>query len=184
MIEELADLQRRMQGALDVLQKEFSGLRTGRASVNLLDPIVVDAYGSKMHIAQLGNINTPEARLITVQVWDQSLVKAVEKAVRDAGLGLNPMTEGQLIRIPLPELTQDRRQELAKVAAKYAEQARISVRNIRRDGMDSLKALEKDSVISEDEKHQSSENIQKVTDEFVKKIDELLAQKEKEISHV
>ncbi len=182
--EDLNDIQRRMQGALDVLKKEFSGLRTGRASVNLLDPVVVEAYGAKMPITQVGNINTPEARMITVQVWDQSLVKVVEKAIRDAGLGLNPMAEGQLIRIPLPELTQERRQELIKVAAKYAEQARISIRNVRRDGMDVLKALEKDSSLSEDEGHHFSDEIQKITDDFVKKVDELLVQKEKDISHV
>lgn len=182
--EDLNDIQRRMQGALEVLKKEFSGLRTGRASVNLLDPVVVEAYGAKMPITQVGNINTPEARMITVQVWDQSLVKVVEKAIRDAGLGLNPMAEGQLIRIPLPELTQERRQELIKVAAKYAEQARISIRNVRRDGMDVLKALEKDSSLSEDEGRHFSDEIQKITDDFVKKVDELLVQKEKDISHV
>ena len=178
------DLRRRMQGALDSLKKEFSGLRTGRASTNLLDPIVVEAYGSRMPITQVGTINVPEARLIIVQVWDKSMVKAIEKAIRDAGLGLNPVADGQMIRVPLPELSQERRLELTKIAAKYAEQGRVSIRNVRRDGMDHLKQLLKDSIISEDDHRHMSEAIQKLTDEFVKKADEMLEIKEKEITQI
>lgn len=184
VIEGIKDLTRRMQGALDVLKKEFSGLRTGRASPNLLDPVVVEAYGSRMPISQLGVVNVPEARLLTVQVWDKDMVKAVEKAIREANLGLNPMIDGQLIRVPLPDLSAERRQEIIKIAAKYAESARISIRNVRRDGMDALKAFLKDSVLSEDEHHHTSEDIQKLTDDFVKKVDELLHEKEKEITQI
>lgn len=181
---EMDDLKRRMQGALEVLKKEFSGLRTGRASQNLLDPVQVEAYGSRMPLSQLGTVGVPEPRLLTVQVWDKGMVKAVEKAIREAGLGLNPMADGMLIRVPIPDLSQERRQELIKIAAKYAELARVSVRNVRRDGMDHLKALLKDSAISEDDHHHKSEEIQKVTDDFVKKIDESFHEKEKEILHI
>ncbi|HQS84707.1 MAG: ribosome recycling factor [Alphaproteobacteria bacterium 16-39-46] len=184
VIEDMADLKRRMQGALEMLKKEFSGLRTGRASQNLLDPVQVEAYGSRMHLSQLGTVGVPEPRLLTVQVWDKSMVKAVEKGIRDAGLGLNPMADGQLIRVPIPDLSQERRQELIKIASKYAELARVSVRNVRRDGMDHLKGLLKESVLSEDDHHHMGEDIQKITDEFVKKIDESFHEKEKEILHI
>ncbi|WP_010302789.1 ribosome recycling factor [Candidatus Odyssella thessalonicensis] len=180
----ITEAARRMDGAIEVLNREFSGLRTGRASVNLLDAIKVDAYGSPTPINQVGNINVPEARMLTVQVWDNSMIKAVEKAIRDAGLGLNPAVDGQLIRIPLPPLNEERRQELTKVAAKYAEEAKISVRNVRRDIMESLKKSEKDGEISEDEHRRLSDEVQKVTDAHIKKIDEILASKQKDIMQV
>jgi ribosome recycling factor len=180
----MSDVKRRMTGALDTLRKELGGLRTGRASVNLLDPVVVEAYGQKMPLSQVGTVSVPEARLITVTVWDKGQVKAVEKAIREAGLGLNPMSEGTLIRVPLPDLTQDRRQELVKVAGKYAEQARVSVRNVRRDGMDMLKTLEKKHEISQDEHRKWHDEVQALTDSNIKKIDETLATKEKEILQV
>jgi len=179
-----ADLRRRMEGALDVLIKEFGGLRTGRASVSLLDTVQVEAYGNAMPLNQVASVSVPEPRLLTVQVWDAGQVKAVEKAIRDAGLGLNPQPEGGLIRIPIPDLNEERRQELTKVAGKYAESARIAVRNVRRDGMDSLKKMEKDKEISEDEHKGSSEEVQKMTDEIVQKIDTMQADKEKDIMTV
>lgn len=178
------DIQRRMDAAVDVLKKEFSGLRTGRASTSLLEPVVVEAYGQHMPITQCGSVGVPEPRMLTVQVWDKGLVKAVEKAIRDAGLGLNPQTDGQTIRVPIPALNEERRRELQKVAGKYAEQARVSVRNVRRDGMDSLKKMEKDGHISEDEIKKHEKEIQSVTDDTVKKIDEALGHKEKEIMQV
>ena len=178
------ELKRRMTGAIDVLRKEFSGLRTGRASVSLLEPVTVDAYGSPMPLSQVGTVGAPEARLLTVQVWDKSLVKSVEKAIRDANLGLNPAVDGQLIRVSIPQLNEERRKELIKIAHKYAEQARISVRNVRRDGMDGLKVLVKKGDISEDEQRKREGQIQSVTDEFIKKVDEALAAKEKDIAHV
>jgi ribosome recycling factor len=181
MDDRLKDYSRKMASALEVLGREFSGLRTGRASVNLLDPIKVDAYGTFSPISQVGAISTPEARLITVTVWDHSLVKSVEKAIRDSNLGLNPSVEGQTLRIPLPLLTEERRQELTKIAAKYAEDGRISVRNVRRDGMEHIKKMEKDKLISEDEQHRLSDEMQKVTDAHIKQIDELLAHKQKDI---
>lgn len=180
----IQDLERRMNAALDVLHKEFSGLRTGRASTALLEPIMVEAYGSKMPLTQVGTVSAPESRMLSIQVWDASMAPAVEKAVRESGLGVNPIREGQVIRVPLPDLSQERRLEISKVAAKYAEQARVSVRNIRRDGIDQLKKLEKEKAISEDEFHKVSDQIQKHTDAFVKKIDELLVLKEKDIMHV
>ncbi|MDX2027416.1 MAG: ribosome recycling factor [Alphaproteobacteria bacterium] len=176
----LEQTKQRMDGAFESLRKEFSGLRTGRASANLLDSVHVDAYGSSTPLNQVGNVSVPEARLLTVQVWDASLVKAVEKAIRDAGLGLNPQPDGQLIRVPVPELSQERRVELAKIAGKYAESARIAVRNVRRDAMDALKK----EKLPEDAQKSQSEKVQKLTDETIKKIDETLAHKEKEISHV
>ena len=179
-----SDLQRRMDGAVENLQKEFGGLRTGRASVSLLDPVVVDAYGSKMPLNQVGTVSVPEARMLSVQVWDAGLAKATEKAIRDAGLGLNPQPEGNLIRIPIPDLNEERRQELSKVASKYAENARISVRNVRRDGMDALKKQEKDNEISEDEHKRLSDDVQKMTDERIQKIDKMLADKEQDIMKV
>jgi ribosome recycling factor len=181
---EVKDLSRRMDGAIDALKRELAGLRTGRASASLLEPIHVNAYGSDMPLNQVATISVPEPRLISVQVWDRGLVSAVDKAIRDAGLGLNPRTEGQLVRVPIPELSQERRQELTKVAHKYAEQARVAVRNVRRDGMDILKRKEKAHEISEDEHHDWNEKVQQMTDLHIKKIDEILAQKEKEILQV
>ena len=177
-------LRTRMEAAIDAVHKDFSGLRTGRASPNLLESVTVDAYGSRMHINQVGNINVPEPRLLMVQVWDAALAPAVEKAIRDAGLGLNPSIAGSAIRVPLPELSEERRKELGKVAGKYAEQGRVVIRNIRRDGMDQIKTNEKAGHISEDESHRFSDEIQKVTDEFIKKVDEALSHKEKEILQV
>lgn len=176
----LDQTKQRMEGAIEALRKEFSGLRTGRASINLLDNVQVDAYGSMMPMNQVGTVGVPEPRLITVQVWDKGLVKNVEKAIRDSGLGLNPQPDGQLIRVPLPELSQERRQELVKVAGKYTESARVAVRNVRRDAMDAIKK----EKLSEDETKNSNDKIQKLTDDTIKKIDDLLAAKEKEISHV
>lgn len=180
----LTEFARRMDGAVDALRKEFGGLRTGRASASLLDPIMVQAYGSSMPLNQVGTVSVPEPRMITVQVWDKSQVSAVEKSIRDAGLGLNPAADGQLVRVPIPELSQERRQELTKVAHKYAEQARVAVRNIRRDAMDFLKKQEKDKHISEDELHGLSDRVQKMTDEHIKRVDDTLAGKEKEILQV
>ena len=181
---DMKDLKRRMEGAVEALKHEFSGLRTGRASASLLDQVMVDAYGSSMPINQVGTVSTPEPRAITVQVWDKGLVASVEKAVRNSGLGLNPMTDGQTVRIPIPELNEERRRELTKIAGKYAEQSRVAVRNVRRDGMDSLKKMEKDSEISQDEHKSRADEIQKATDEIIKQIDESLAHKEKEILQV
>jgi ribosome recycling factor len=178
------DLRRRMDGAVEAFRKELGGLRTGRASAGLLEHVVVDAYGAKMPIAQVGNVSVPEARLLTVQVWDGGLTKLVEKAIRESGLGLNPSAEGTLIRVPVPELTAERRTEMTKVAGKYAEHARVSVRNVRRDGMDALKKMEKDGKISEDEHNRLSKDIQTETDKHIKLIDDALAAKEKEITHV
>jgi ribosome recycling factor len=178
------DVKRRMKGAVGTLRHEFAGLRTGRANPAILEPVAVEAYGGTMHVNQLGTISAPEPRLLTVQVYDKSLAKAVDKAIRDAGLGLNPQLDGQLIRIPIPELNEERRRELAKLAHRYAEQARIAVRNVRRDGMDHLKRLEKDHAISEDQHRKLSEELQKLTDESVHEVDAALAAKEQEIMHV
>ena len=180
----LKDVERRMDGALDALRKEFGGLRTGRASAGLLEPIQVSAYGNLTPLAQLASINVPEPRLITVQVWDRGNVKAVDKAIRDSSLGLNPQTEGQLIRVPIPDLNQDRRRELTKVAAKYAEAARVSVRNVRRDGIEVLRKKEKDGDISQDEQRKLEKEIQTLTDGHIKRIDDTLSQKDKEILQV
>ena len=178
------DLKRRMEGALNAFSKELGGLRTGRASTALVDGVNVEAYGGLMPLNQVASISVPEPRLITVQVWDGSMVQAVEKAIQNANLGLNPATEGQLIRLPIPDLTEERRKELVKVASQYAEHAKVSVRNVRRDGMESLKKAEKSGEISEDELHSESEEVQKITDDFVKKIDEALKSKEAEILKV
>ncbi len=178
------EMNRRMSGAVSTLKGEFSGLRTGRASPALLDPVQVEAYGNTVPINQVGTISTPESRMLTVQVWDKGLAKAVDKAIRDAGLGLNPQMDGQLLRIPLPELNQERRKELSKLASKYAEAARIAVRNVRRDGMDVLKRLEKDHKIGEDEHHSKGEELQKLTDQHIKDIDAALQSKEQEIMQV
>ena len=180
----LNEFSRRMDGALEALRKEFGGLRTGRASAHLLDQIVVQAYGSAMPLNQVGNVNVPEPRMITVQVWDRGLVSAVEKAIRDGGLGLNPASDGKLVRVPIPELSQERRTELSKIAHKYAEQARVAIRNVRRDGMEMLKKQEKDGKISQDEHKGLHDQVQKLTDEHIKKVDEALATKEKEILQV
>jgi ribosome recycling factor len=174
-------LTEKMEKALSVLDKECSGLRTGRASAHLLDPVVVEMYGSKMPLSQVGTISTPDAKTITVQVWDKEMVKTVEKAIADANLGVNPMSDGQLIRMNLPPISEERRKELVKLAHKYAENTKVALRNIRRDGMDALKKMEKDNEISKDEHHQYSEEIQKLTDEFSKKIDSFMETKEKEI---
>ena len=181
---DIDSLTRRMDGALDALRKEFGGLRTGRASASLLEPIHVDAYGSSMPLNQVGTIGVPEPRMITVQVWDRSMVKAVEKAIRESGLGLNPQTDGQTVRVPIPSLNEERRVELSKIAAKYAEQARVAVRNVRRDGMDMLKRMEKSGDLSQDEHKVWSEEIQTMTDAHIRKIDEALSGKEKEIMQV
>ena len=178
------DITRRMEGAVDVLQREFAGLRTGRANTSLLDPIMVEAYGSEMPLNQVGTVGVPEPRMLTVQVWDKGLVKAVEKTIMESGLGLNPQSDGQLVRIPIPPLTEERRAELVKVAHKYAEDARIAVRNVRRHAMDDLKHSEKDSEISKDEHHDYANEVQELTDKYVGKIDGALANKEQEIMQV
>ncbi|AIL65020.1 Ribosome-recycling factor [Rickettsiales bacterium Ac37b] len=175
------DLKKRMDGALGVLDHELKGLRTGRASINLLDPVIVEAYGDKMHLSQVATITTPEPRLIVAQVWDKALVKSVEKAISTANLGVTVSIDGQTVRVPIPMLSQDRRAELAKLAHKYGEQAKVSIRNVRRDGMELLKKAEKDNEIAKDEHHNLSEVVQKITDEYTKKIDEIIENKEKEI---
>jgi len=177
------DIKRRMEGSVDSFKHELAGLRTGRASTAMLDPITVEVYGSRMPLNQVGSVSVPEPRLLTVQVWDSGTVKSVEKAIRDAGLGLNPAADGNLIRIPIPELNQDRRKELTKIASQYAESARVAVRNIRRDGMEALKK-EKANGQSEDENKRLGDEVQKLTDEYVKKVDTLLADKEKDIMTV
>ena len=176
-----ADIQRRMHGAVEALKHDLGGLRTGRASVSLLDPVVVEVYGANMPINQVATVSAPEPRLLSVQVWDRSNVTPIEKAIRSAGLGLNPITDGQNIRLPIPDLTEERRKELAKLAGQYAEKARVAVRNVRRDGMDSLKADEKKHEISEDEHKRLGTEVQKMTDDTVAEIDAAAAAKEKEI---
>ena len=173
-----------MNGALEVLKHEFAGLRTGRASVSLLEPIAVEAYGAQMPLNQVGTISVPDPRMLAVQVWDKTLTKSVEKAIRNSDLGLNPVTEGQLIRVPIPELSEERRVDLARIAAKYAEQARIAARNVRRDGMDNLKRMEKAGEMSQDDHHLWADEIQEITDETTKFVDETLAAKEAEIMQV
>jgi len=180
----LNELRRRMDGAVEVLRKEFGGLRTGRASASLLEPITVGAYGGTVPLNQLANVSVPEPRIITVQVWDRAMVKAVDKAIREAGLGLNPQTEGQVIRVPIPDLNEERRRELTRVTAKYAEQARVSVRNIRRDGVELLRRREKDAEISQDQQRKLQQEVQHLTDDYIKRIDEALAQKDREILQV
>lgn len=178
------DTKRRMDGAVDVLHKEFGGLRTGRAATSLLEPLMVNAYGAEMPLNQVGTIGVPEPQMLTVQVWDKKLVKAVERGILESGLGLNPSIDGQLVRIPIPLLSEERRAEMVKIAAKYAEEARIAVRNVRRHAMDELKKEEKDGEISEDEHHAYGSEIQDLTNDSVRKIDEILAKKEKEIMQV
>lgn len=181
---DLADYERRMDGALSSMSTEMGSLRTGRASVGILEPVMVEAYGSTMPLNQVGTISVPEARLLAVSVWDKGMVSAVDKAIRNSGLGLNPAVDGTLIRIPLPDLNEERRRELAKVAAKYAESARIAIRNVRRDGMDKLKKMEKDGDISQDEHKAHADDIQALTDRLIARVDELLSSKEKEIMQV
>lgn len=178
------ELEKRMRASLDALKRELSGLRTGRASTHLLDPVQVSVYGSKMPLSQVATISVPEPRMISVQVWDKSQVQAVDKAIRESDLGLNPVVEGQILRLPIPELNEERRQEIAKVAHKYAEQARVAVRNVRRDGMDQLKRQEKAGDIGQDEQHTHGAEVQELTDTIIKEIDETLAAKEAEIMQV
>lgn len=181
---DITSITTRMQGALSVLKDEFGGLRTGRATASLLEPINVDAYGSSMPMPQVGTIGVPEPRMLSVQVWDKTLVAAVEKAIRNSNLGLNPVVDGQTVRVPIPELNEERRQELSKVASQYTEQARVAIRNVRRDGMDQLKRLEKDSHISQDEQKAWSDEVQTLTDSMIKQADEALHDKEAEIMQV
>jgi ribosome recycling factor len=180
----ISDLRRRMDSAQEVLRKEFSGLRTGRASAALLDPVHVEAYGTSMPLKEVGTVSVPEPRLLVVNIWDRAVVKAAEKAIREAGLGLNPQTEGQTMRVPIPELSEERRKELTRVAGKYAEAARVSVRNVRRDGLDLLKRKEKLSEITEDQHRRLEKEIQTLTDAEINHIDAMLAQKDKEILQV
>lgn len=178
---DIGDLKRRMQGATQSLKHELGGLRTGRASSSMLDPVQVEAYGSHMPLNQVATISVPEPRLLSVQVWDKSMVKAVEKAIVDSNLGLSPATEGQVLRLRIPELNQERRKELVKIAHKYAEAAKVAVRHVRRDGLDTLKKLEKNHEISEDDEKRLANDVQKATDGEISEIDQLLASKEKEI---
>ena len=178
---EKADVQRRMHGAVESLKHDLSGLRTGRASTSLLEPVTVEVYGAHMPLNQVATISAPEPRMLSVQVWDRSNVGVVEKAIRSAGLGLNPISEGQTLRLPIPDLTEERRKELAKLASQYAEKARIAARNVRRDAMDSLKQDEKKNEISEDERKRLEIEVQKITDDTIKDIDATTQAKEKEI---
>ncbi len=181
---DLADIKRRMQGAIASLKHELNGLRTGRASAALVEPVMVHAYGSSMQLTQVATISVPEPRMIAVQVWDKSMVSAVDKAIRDSNLGLSPNIEGQVLRIRIPELNEQRRKELVKVAHKYTEEARISVRHVRRDGIDILKKLLKDKLISEDDEKRHATEVQKVTDANIAEIEQVLGAKEKEIMQV
>lgn len=181
---DIGDLDRRMHSTVESLKRELSGLRTGRASVNLLDPVVVNVYGQKMPLNQVGSVSVPEPRMITVQVWDKAAVSAVDKAIREANLGLNPIIDGAVLRLPVPALTAERRQDLVKLAHKYAEQGRVAVRNVRREGMELLKKLEKDGKMSQDEQRGTSTKVQDLTDKIIKEIDQVLATKEAEINKV
>ena len=181
---DIKELERRMRGAFDALKKEFAGLRTGRASSHMLDPVVVTVYGSRMPLIQVATVTVPEPRTINVQVWDKSNVQAVDKAIREANLGLNPIMDGTLLRLPIPALTSDRRLELVKVAHKYTEHGRVAVRNVRREGMDLLKKLEKDHVMPEDESRKNSAKLQELTDKIIREVDAALATKEAEIKQV
>jgi len=176
-----ADLERRMAGAVDALKHDLGGLRTGRASISLLDPVQVEVYGTMMPLNQVATVSAPEPRMLSVQVWDKSNITPVEKGIAKAGLGLNPMIDGQTIRLPIPDLTEERRKELAKLASQYAEKARVAIRNVRRDGNDALKADEQKKEISEDEHKRLEVEVQKLTDEMIKHVDEELARKEKDI---
>jgi len=181
---DLNDLKRRMEGAINAYIGDITSLRTGRASANILDPVQVDAYGSKVPLNQVANITVPESRMLSVNIWDKSMVNAVDRAIRESHLGLNPIMDGQTLRIPLPELNEERRRSLVKVAHEYAEKARVAIRHVRRDGMDGLKKAEKDGDISQDDSRSLSEDVQKLTDESISRIDDLLADKEKEIMQV
>jgi ribosome recycling factor len=181
---DMSDFERRMRSAVESLKRELIGLRTGRASANLLDPVMVNVYGQKMPLNQVGSVSVPEPRMLTVQVWDKAAVPAVDKAIREANLGLNPIIDGSTLRLPIPALTSERRQELVKLAHKYAEQGRVAVRNVRREGMDLLKKLEKDSKMSQDEHRGASAKLQELTDKIIKDIDQVLATKEAEINKV
>ncbi|MVZ97024.1 ribosome recycling factor [Sphingorhabdus sp. IMCC26285] len=176
-----ADVERRMKGAVDSFKSDLSGLRTGRANVTLLDPVVVEVYGSNMPLNQVATVSAPEPRMLSVQVWDRSNVTPVEKAIRSAGLGLNPITDGQMLRLPIPDLTEERRKELAKLAGQYAEKAKIAIRNVRRDANDGLKTDENKKEISEDDRKRLETEVQKMTDEMIKAVDDAAAHKEKEI---
>ncbi len=181
---DLNDIKRRMQGAINSLKHDLSGLRTGRASASLVEPLTVDAYGAAMPMNQVATVSVPEPRLLPIQVWDRGMVAAVETAIRESDLGLNPQTEGQVIRLRIPEMNEQRRKEMVKVAHKYAEEARIAVRHVRRDGLDLLKKLEKDGVMSQDDERRQAEQVQKATDETIAEVDQTLAAKEKEIMQV
>ncbi len=181
---DMSDLKRRMDGAINAFKSDISSLRTGRASANLLDPVLVDAYGSKVPLNQVANISVPEPRMLSVSIWDKSMVGAVERGIRESNLGLNPIIDGTTMRIPLPELNEERRRSLVKIAHEYAEKGKIAVRHVRRDGMDHLKKAEKDGDISQDDSRTLSEKIQKMTDEMIVEIDKLLVEKEKEIMQV
>ncbi len=181
---DLKEIDKRMHASIDAFKRELVGLRTGRAHANLLDPVHVTVYGSRMPLNQVATVSVPEPRMITVQVWDRSNVMAVDKGIREANLGLNPITDGQILRLPIPTLTADRRQELVKLAHKYAEQAKVAVRNVRRDAMDLLKKLEKDGKMSQDEHRGQSDRVQELTDKIIKEVDQTLAAKEAEIQKV
>jgi ribosome recycling factor len=181
---DIKDLERRMRVAIDTLKKEFQGLRTGRASAHLLDPVMVNVYGARMPLNQVATVSTPDARTISVQVWDKGQVSAVERAIREANLGLNPVIDGTLMRLPIPALNTERRQELVKLAHKYTEQGRVAVRNVRRDGMEMLKKLEKDGQMSKDDHHKNSAKVQELTDKLIKEVDQALVAKEAEIKQV
>ena len=178
------DLSKRMDGAISSFSGDLAGLRTGRASTSMVDGILVDAYGQKMPLDQVGSISVPEARMISIQVWDKGLVVAVEKSIHESGLGLNPQVDGELIRIPIPELNEERREELSKIAGKYAEQAKISIRNVRRDGMDEIKKIEKEGSVGKDRAKDLEGEVQELTDDYIKRIDDILSQKESEIRQV
>lgn len=181
---DLIELKRRMDGAITAFKGDIASLRTGRASANILDPVTVDAYGSRLPLNQVANITIPEARMLSVSVWDKTMVSAVDRAIRESNLGLNPIMDGQNLRIPLPELNEERRKSLAKVAHEYAEKAKVAIRNVRRDGMDGLKKAEKDGALGQDDVRSKSERVQKMTDESISDIDRLLIDKEKEIMQV
>ncbi|MBO3760168.1 ribosome recycling factor [Ciceribacter sp. L1K23] len=178
------DLKRRMEGAINAFKHDIASLRTGRASANLLDPVTVEAYGSRMPLNQVANVTVPEPRMLGISVWDKSMVNAVDRAIREANLGLNPIIDGQNLRIPLPELNEERRKSLVKIAHEYAEKAKVAIRHVRRDGMDGLKKAEKDGVIGQDDSRAHSEKVQKLTDDTISDVDRLLAEKEKEIMQV
>ncbi len=181
---DLNDIKRRMDGAINAFKHDIASLRTGRASANILDPVTVEAYGSRMPLNQVANVTVPEPRMLGISVWDKSMVNAVDRAIREANLGLNPIIDGQNLRIPLPELNEERRKSLVKVAHEYAEKAKVAIRHVRRDGMDGLKKAEKDGVIGQDESRATSDKVQKMTDETISEVDRLLVEKEKEIMQV